>query len=336
MLKTLNDNYNNIIEKNQEKIKSKKKETNIRKLFYYKKYQTEHLSESYLEIAKKYNDSDYQNRAFKVLHCCDDIEVAIFSNNKQKITSMHSCQDRLHLTCNWRRSLKTFAKLSQVLNSEQFINKKYRFIFLTLTLRAVKPVDLKQGINHIFYSFKKFLLNKRIKAMNKGFFRGLEITFNDTDKTFHHHIHCVFVVDKSYFTNSKIYLKQSDYSDIWQKSADIDYTPIIDIRTVKNSGGLAEISKYSVSADEKLLLSLDIDELKILRDNLTDRRLIGMGGVVRAVARLLKVNLTDDNKLTDNINGSDIKDEILRFLIGLKWSIGLGKYKIEKKETVDF
>jgi hypothetical protein len=85
-----------------------------------------------------------------------------------------------------------------------------------------------------------------------------------------------------------------------------------------------------------LLLSLDIDELKILRDNLTDRRLIGTGGVVRAVSRLLKLNLYDDNKLTDNINDSDVKDEILRFLIGLKWSIGLGKYKIEKKETVDF
>ena len=328
-----NDNYKNITDGKKSQVE--KKRSKISKIAYYKKYQTENLSARYLKIARERNDSTYQSRAVKVHTCCDYVEYGQFSNNIQKIINMYSCQDRLHSACNYRRSLRTFAKLSQILKSQEFTEKKYKFLFLTLTLKSVEPANLKAGIDEMFYAFKKFLLNKRIKAMNKGFFRALEITFNVKEMTFHHHLHCVFVVNSSYFTKPELYIKQADFTDIWKKSANIDYTPIIDVRTIKSMGGVAEVAKYSVSADEGLLGSLDDDELIILRDNLTNRRLVGMGGVVRDVARKLKINI-DDDSVTGTINDDDVKNEVLRFIILLKWNIGIGKYELVEKEDVGF
>ena len=317
-----------------EKKQVKKKETKITKFYYYKKYQTENLSSRYLQIARDRNDSTYQKRAVDVNQCCDYIEYAQFTNQIQKVIGMHSCQDRLHSACNYRRSLRTFAKLSQIIQSQDFVEKKYKFIFLTLTLKSVAPVNLKQGIDEMFYTFNKFLKNKRIKQVSKGFFRALEITFNKKTHTFHHHLHCIFVVNSSYFKN-KEYIKQAEFSEIWRSSAGIDYMPVVDVRPIKNFGGVAEIAKYSVSADNELLDSLSDDELIILRDNLTNRRLVGLGGVVRDVARKLKINI-DDESTTETINDDDVKDEVLKFIIGLKWNIGLGKYQMVEKQKVDF
>lgn len=317
-----------------EKKQVKKKETKITKIYYYKKYQTENLASRYLQIARDRNDSLYQKRAIDVNQCCDYIEYAQFSNKIQKVIGMNSCKDRLHSACNYRRSLQTFAKLSQIIKSQDFIEKKYKFIFLTLTLKSVAPADLKKGIDEMFYTFKKFLLNKRIKQATKGFFRALEITFNKKTHTFHHHLHCIFVVNSSYFTSHE-YIKQAEFSEIWRSSAGVDYMPVVDVRPIKNFGGVAEVAKYSVSADNELLDSLSDDELIILRDNLTNRRLVGLGGVVRDVARKLKINI-DDESTTETINDDDVKDEVLKFIIGLKWNIGLGKYQMVEKQKVDF
>ena len=317
-----------------EKKQVKKKETKITKFYYYKKYQTENLSSRYLQIARDRNDSTYQKRAVDVNQCCDYIEYAQFTNQIQKVIGMNSCKDRLHSACNYRRSLRTFAKLSQIIKSQDFIEKKYKFIFLTLTLKSVAPVNLKQGIDEIFYTFNKFLKNKRIKQVSKGFFRALEITFNKKTHTFHHHLHCIFVVNSSYFTSHE-YIKQAEFAEIWRSSAGVDYMPVVDVRPIKNFGGVAEVAKYSVSADDELLDSLSDDELIILRDNLTNRRLVGLGGVVRDVARKLKINI-DDDKSTESINDDDVKDEVLKFIIGLKWNIGLGKYKMVEKQKVGF
>jgi len=316
--------------------KAKQNITSIAKISFYKKHYQDPLYEKYLNIAREYDEPTYQRRAYEVLYCADFIEYAQFSNHIQKIVNMHTCKDRLCPTCNYRRSQRTFAKLIRIVKDKDFLDKKYKLIFLTLTLKNIPPSQLGQGINHIFYSFNKFLKNKRIKRMNKGFFRALEITFNAESKTFHHHLHIVFVVNQSYFTDSKQYLKQADFTDIWQSSAGLDYTPLVFVEKVRDNKGLAEISKYSVKIDKELIKKLTNEEFKILRDELANRRLISMGGVLRDIARKLKLNLDDDNIKSDDISDDDIKNEVLQFIYLLKWSVGFGKYQLAEKEKVGF
>lgn len=311
----------------QKKKIVKVKRSKIAKINYYKRYQTEKLSQRYLKIARERNDSVYQKRAIDVNQCCDNIKYAQFSDGSQKILNMFSCKDRLHTACNYRRSVRTFAQLTQIINSDEFLKEDYKCIFLTLTLKSVSPKKLKNGIDEILYAFKKFMLNKRIKQTVKGFFRALEITFNPKTHKFHHHLHIIFIVNSSYF--KKNYIKQSEFIDIWKKSAAIDYTPVVDVRPIKDFGGVAEVAKYSVSADDNLLDGLSDNELVILRDNLTNRRLVSMGGCVRDIARKLKLNLDDEN-LNEEITDNDLKNGFLKFIIFLKWNIGFGKYQIDK------
>jgi len=316
--------------------KAKQNITPIAKIAYYHKHYNQVLGDKLLSIAKECDDSFYQQLAFRSLHCGDTVDYLQFSNGKQKIINIFTCQIRLCMTCNYRRSQRTFAKLIRVIKHPDFTDKNYKLIFLTLTLKNIEPDKLGQGINHIFYSFKKFMLNKRITRMNKGFFRALEITFNEKDRTFHHHIHIVFVVNQSYFTDSKQYLKQSDFTDIWGASAGLDYTPLVFVEKVKDNKGLVEVAKYSVKADDKFIKKLTNLEFKILLDELRNRRLVSMGGVIRDIARKLKLNLDDNDITSDDIDDDDIKDETLQAIIGLHWSVGFGKYMVVKKEKVGF
>jgi len=333
--------YQNVkksITKSEKKINKKLKYnfSTIGKIAFYHKHYNQVLSDKYLSVSKEFNDTFYQRLAYRVLNCCDFVKYSQFSNQKQKIITMHSCNDRLCMTCNYRRSQRTFAKLIRVIKSDDFVNKKYKLIFLTLTLENVPPDKLNQGINHIFYSFNKFLKNKKIKRMNKGFFRALEITFNEKDRTFHHHLHIIFVVNKSYFDDSKLYLKQVDFRNIWGASACLDYEPFVFVEKVRDNKGLAEVSKYSVKANDKFIKELTNYEFKTLRDELANRRLISMGGVVRDIAKKLKLNLNDNDIKSDDIDDDDIKDETLQAIISLRWSVGFGKYQLVEKEKVGF
>ncbi|MCO7174471.1 protein rep [[Clostridium] scindens] len=294
----------------------------------------QNIDKKYYIIGKKYNDNQYLYRAERVKICGNFLEFALFQKAGLKLINANFCMDRLCNMCNWRRSLKIFVKLSKIIKSQEIQDKKYNFLFLTLTLENVEPKDLHQGLNHIFYSFNKFLKNKRIKNINKGYFRALEITYNPISNTFHHHLHIVLAVNKTYFKKPDLYLKQTDFADIWQSSAGIDYTPIVHIQKFKSEKGIAEASKYSVKVDNKLLKNISIDNLKILRDELSNRRLVGMGGIIRDIAKKLKLNLDSDDKLTDDFD--DIKDDILLAILRYKFNIGFGKYELIEKENVNF
>jgi len=316
--------------------KAKPNITVIGKIAYYFKHFNHLLSKKYLSISKKLGDSYYQSLAYRVANCSSFVKYSQYSNFKQKIITMIACNDRLCPACNFRRSQRTFAKLIRIIQAKEFTDKNYKLIFLTLTLKNVEQADLGKGINHILYSFKKFILNKRIVRMNKGFFRSLEITFNQESRTYHHHLHIVFVVNKSYFDDSKQYLKQSDFTDIWQSSAGLDYSPVVFVEKVKDNKGIAEISKYAVKMDKELMNNLTDEEFKTLRDELFGRRLISMGGVIKDIAKKLKLNLNDNDIKSDDISDEDIKDEILLYIIALRWNIGFGKYQLAEKEKVGF
>ena len=55
--------------------------------------------------------------------------------------------------CSWRRSLKIFGQVSQVMN-KALDNEEYRFLFLTLTCKNVYGEDLSNQIDNLFYAFK--------------------------------------------------------------------------------------------------------------------------------------------------------------------------------------
>ncbi|MHB8282892.1 MAG: protein rep [bacterium] len=337
----LKSNYNKQYKKDTKKSQEKSitinhKSSEIYTLYKYKRDFLDLLSDRYLEIAKQENNAEFQNWGIKLFNCFDYFQAGIFTNNIQKIFKVHSCQDRLCLACNHRRSLRTFAKLIQIVKNESM--QKYRYLHVVLTIKNCTPDQLTQTINTLLYSFEKFLKNKRIKNINKGFFRSLEITYNEINKSFHPHLHLLIAVNPSYFKNTKFYIKHADFAEIWRKSANLNYFPQVSIQALKinDYAGIAEVAKYAVKESEELIKNIPLNDLKILRLNLRKRRLISVGGIIRDMAKILKLNLDDDNLITDSILDDNIKDETLKFIVEFLYNRKLKKYKLKNKEKVEF
>jgi len=326
---------NNSINKKFNNVKSKF--TPVSRISYNKRNQLPLLAQRYEDIANKLNDADFYRWSNNVRHCSHDIEYAQFESGKQRIVNLMTCKDRLCGICNYRRSARTYAKLMRVFGSNTYLNKNYNLIFLTLTLRNVPPSQLKQGINHIFYSFNKFLKNKRIKAINKGFYRTLELEFNKDRRDYHHHLHVLIAVNKSYFTDSKQYLSQAAFTDIWQSSAGLDYKPFTYVEKVRDDKGISYVCKYSVKSDMEFIKELTDDELFFLRQGLAGRRLNGIGGVFKEIASRLKLNLDDDDKTSKNITDEYFANEVFKAIYRLTYQNKNKKYKIaENKKTENF
>ena len=305
------------------------------------------LSYSYFRLGYKYKNSTLLNIAERVGQCSSYLEFKINEDGTKKLHKSSFCKNRLCSLCNWRRSKKIFHQVAKIVNEIDKL-KEYDYIFLTFTSKNVTADNLNDEITNLLSAFMRMFHkqkgDKRIKAISKGYFRTLEVTYNKKDNTYNPHIHCIVVVDKNYFkSNNYIDQKKKEWSEIWKKYLKVDYLPIVWVERIKDKNdtrtkkkGIKEVSKYSVKGNDVILKNKDGELLKKLTDNnvfnlhfaLKGRRLIGMGGIFKELHK--KLNLEDINKDDINLIKLDDKEEnILNYIIvKCKWSVGLSNYII--------
>lgn len=226
--------------------------------------------ESTLDLAASYKRIG-SNKYYRVLDCSTFLEFRLTTVNDLKLTNANFCKVRLCPMCSWRRSLKIFGQVSKVMDYVEE-NYNYRYIFLTLTVKNCYGEDLRDTLDLMTKAFNGMTRRKAFKQAIKGYFRSLEITYNNKENTYHPHFHMILAVDNSYFTQSRIYLSQENWTSLWQSCLKVDYTPIVDVRRIKaddNQGfgkAVAETAKYTVKADDFLIR----DEKGNIQENLTD------------------------------------------------------------------
>ena len=275
------------------------------------------------------------NKYFLMKNCTNYLTFAETTDGGKKLVDARFCRIRLCPMCTWRRTKKVFAQVSKII---QEINKdkEREYIFLTLTCKNVQANDLKQQIKDLLQSFQKMMNgNARIKKMCKGYFRGLEVTRNNDDGTYHPHIHCVICVNKSYFTD-KTYIPQKEWCSTWQHYLNVDYIPVVHIeKASKNYKSVAELTKYSVKEGD-IFLETDEktdDNVMTIYNALHRVRLIGMGGIFKEYHK--KLNLEDTNKEDIDLVHTDEKDDdslLTGILLKYQWNIGYKNYILEKTE----
>lgn len=228
------------------------------------------------------NNDTFKQYGERIDKCSEILNFQLIPNIDQdelllKLTSAQFCRVRNCPICQWRRSLKWKAKMYQIL--PEIINNyaNHRWLFITLTVRNCEIENLKKTIQWMNKSWQRLSQLKQFPAL--GWLKSMEVT-KGKNYCAHPHFHCLLMVKPSYF--GKNYIKQCEWVEMWKKSLRINYSPIVDIRTIKKEENLysviPEIIKYCVKESD---LISDQDWFLELTNQLHNTRAISAGGIIK-------------------------------------------------------
>ncbi len=290
------------------------------------------------DIIESFERLGNQKKADKIRNCANVLEYSTDTENGDpKLSKAYFCKDRLCNICSWRRSLKIYGQVSQIMD---IIEKDYSFIFVTLTIKNCSAADLIKNINILQKGFKTLMQKDKTTKGIKGYFKSIEITTHPENPSyweFHPHIHAIFAVNESYF-HSRDYISQENLIKAWRKNCNLDYDPTVDIRKIRkgeeNKEGkkdysikkaICEAAKYAVKARDISQHDYNtIDrEVKTLSEALEGRRVCSFGGIFKETAKKLDLDdmLEGDLVNTDN---QKIRKDVGYMIIRMKWRAGFG------------
>jgi len=292
------------------------------------------LSKSYHRL-KDHKRADRIEQCGSLLKFSHDIDGYGEIDLKGKLHYANFCRERLCPMCAWRKTLKSYSQVSQVMD---IMPKGYRFIFLTLTIPNCTAEKLQETVSSLFKSWDRLCKNRRFKGQIKGFIRVLEITRNKKSKTYHPHFHCILAVKDDYFAGRN-YISRNEYLKLWQKACDDDSITQVDVRVIrdKKSGkavrsddsmsyksAIAETTKYTTKDSDFLKVKSDKetdDIVKTLTDALKGRRLIHYGGIFKDLAKQLKLEDIEKADLI-HIDEDKVSNAVAKLIVSYHWSMG--------------
>lgn len=318
----ISDSENNRNKKQKSKLENEneKIKNELTEKYTPKKMDNLFLADAYNVVAL----SNGNNKSRRLALCSRWLEFAVNDEyEKHKLVKTSSCHVRLCPMCQWRRSLNTFRHLVKIYQDNRL--RRCKHIFLTLTQKNVDGEKLATELDKISKSFTKFVRRKPIRDILVGYIRSIEITKNPINGTYHPHIHTILSVPTTY--GSREYITQSEFTNLWMKSLDINYKPVINVQMIKKMDfkSLVEIAKYSVKPMDYINTNNiyeTADELEILDPALDGKRFISMGGIVKQVKReiLGKIDIEDDAE-TEDIEDMEEWEKVI-----YEWHYGKQEY----------
>ncbi|MCQ6444284.1 protein rep, partial [Vibrio parahaemolyticus] len=112
--------------------------------------------------------------------------------------------------CQWRRSLKMYGQLHQIVDAMQADRvaagrKPYNWALITITVRNCGPDELSSTLDLLAQGWGRMSRVKAWQRAVQGTMRAVEITYNRTDGTYHPHMHILACVLPSYW-HSRAYI----------------------------------------------------------------------------------------------------------------------------------
>lgn len=269
-----------------------------------KKIQNGHLLELIQQVKVQYGVSLVSDEQLVEIENCSQVIsfLANYDYNQKHLAHIQTCQNRFCPLCSKMRAIRRGRDLFRVLSHVSGLG--YRFIFLTLTIPNVDggrvkawissgANPLREALSKMSEGWKRLTNYKDFKAINEGFYRSLEITYNHNKEskaygTYHPHYHALIAVSPSYFRGGD-YLRQKDFIDLWQMANQDEDIKIVDVRAVKPGEALfdtvLELSKY-IAKDADYLFSPDV--FYTFYHALKGFRAFTTSGIIKEVFTLLK------------------------------------------------
>jgi plasmid rolling circle replication initiator protein Rep len=288
-----------------------------------KKVQTVVLAKSLFRLG-------LEKKASRVWCCGEELTFLILPEGRKRLKEAGFCRERLCTMCAWRKTIKVFHQVSKVMDATQARHPDLKPVFLTLTVKNCKGEDLANLLDVMYLGWKNVINHRKAKRIIKGFFRALEITYNEKENTFHPHFHAILLVDREYFKGSD-YMHTSDWVRMWRQACKLDYDPICDIRAVKVHKGkykaVAEVAKYTLKGSDYLHESEELTDylVGILGSSMRNRRLYAFGGAMKTIAAELGMDKPDEGDLV-HIDEEAIREDVAQAIEIYKWSFGILNY----------
>jgi len=286
-----------------------------------------------LQVADSFQRLGWQKKAGRVRFCGSSLAFLVeLETGIKRLQDADFCRERLCPMCQWRKSLKVFQEVSKVMDVVEQENPKLVPLFLTLTVENCPTDELSKTLDILFKGWNTLQAHRKIQRTVKGWFRALEVTYNDENNTFHPHLHAVIMVDKTYFKkDNKDYMDAADWVQMWRKAAKLDYNPICDIRRVRGGKrkhkAIAEVAKYTMKDKDYIKNTSDLTDTLIyfLSTGLKNRRLFAFGGIMKDIAKRLGAEKPDEGNLV-HIDGEQIRGDVATMLEVYHWNFGIGDY----------
>lgn len=172
------------------------------------------------------------------------------------------CKHRLCPFCNWRRGIKVYGALREIL---AFLAcRSYRYIALTLTVKNPVGAQLSDTIESMLQGWRNFVHDSSIgrnfwrkwrgrEPVVQGYFRSMEITINEEDDTYHPHLHVLLALDSVYYSKSESYYRDhKTWVSLWRDSMGLDYDPRVMVQAVDRAESvLYDISKSDMGVSKE-------------------------------------------------------------------------------------
>lgn len=301
-----------------------------------------HKSES-RAVARIYAGNwKHARKADRMYACSGVLEFGEVADEKTgevryRLLRARFCRVRYCPICQWRRSLFWRARFYKTLPGLLAKYPTARFLFLTLTVENCPVENLRETLQHMGKAWGRFIKRKEFSSVI-GWVRTTEVTREKARPGYAHpHFHCLLMVPSWYFSGAR-YVKQAEWAEAWRGALRADYTPVVDVRTVKPKkqkttdadasslprAGVIETLKYSVKPSDMT----DAPEWFVTVTEQTHRlRFIATGGLFKDV-------LKPEEKITDeemiHVGDDAPRMELVRMIMRFLWEDSASGYFLEQ------
>lgn len=145
-----------------------------------------------VKLFEKFNSK----RAEKIRSCANILVYKInLDNYNRKLAKASFCKDMFCIECAKRKSNLLYHNLHEIMK-EAKEKQNQEFAHMTLAIKNSTAENLSAGIDRLLYGFKLMMKRVRFVRAFEGYFRSLEITYNEEEDTYHAHLHVLVSFNK--------------------------------------------------------------------------------------------------------------------------------------------
>lgn len=244
-----------------------------------------------------------------------NLYISTADKEKKKMVGGNHCKNRFCPICAWRKARKDAMALSVVMEA-MHTEHDVKYLFLTLTTPNVRADDVKSEIEMMNKAFSNLFKRRNVKKVIQGYARKLEMTYdsnplittplfekkqlyyerrglkvgdeNPTYDTYNPHFHVVLAVKKSYFNDSRNYIKRDEWLEMWREATGDNRITQVHIERIKEKqtgNAVAEISKYAAKSNE---MGVSAEVFDIFYKALKGKQVIAFSGLFKEYMKLFK------------------------------------------------